>query len=122
MNVKIKPSLLVLPVLLFLLFSGSAINKASIRIIYPNGGEVLKTGSSVTIKWQWKNASGKVILILYKKGIKHSIISKQAANTGMFRWKIPRNIPVGSDYRVRIRVLKKLYINDFSDGNFTIKK
>jgi hypothetical protein len=94
----------------------------SIKVLYPNGGEILKTNTTVQIKWASSKPKGKVILILYKKGIKHSVISKGTDNSGLFLWKIPQQIPEGNDYRVRIRLLDNLSVNDFSDRDFTIKK
>jgi hypothetical protein len=94
----------------------------SIKILYPNGGEILKTNTMVQIKWSSSTPKGKVILILYKKGIKHSVISKGTDNSGLFLWKIPQTVPEGKDYRVRIRMLNNLSVNDFSDRDFTIKK
>lgn len=129
-NMKTKGFPLTLPVVLFLLLLGNvlytysypAAAAVSIKVLYPNGGEVLKTGGKIAVKWQSKGLDGKakVIIILYKKGIKHSVIAKKTENSGVFAWKIPRNLPGGKDYRVRIRALKDLSVNDFSDGNFTI--
>jgi len=125
-NVK-KKGFLLLPIIFFLLlwtgvlYQQPAAKKSSINILYPNGGEVLKTGSTTNIRWQSQEMDGKVIIILYKKGIKHSVISKQTVNSGIFRWKIPRNLPGGKNYRVRIRSLKNLAVNDFSDHNFEIR-
>jgi len=106
----------------FLLITGLLFSAGWIKVLYPNGGEVLKCGTPVQIKWQSQGLNGKVILVLYKKGIKHSVIVKQTANTGKFLWKIPGNLPEGSDYRIRIRGIQDLAINDFSDRDFSIKK
>ena len=119
-----KPGRLKLPVALILGFFlvGSLLYAGWIKVLYPNGGEVLKTNSSIHIKWQSKGLNGKVVIVLYKKGIKHTVISKQTDNSGMFPWKIPQQLPEGNEYRIRIRALKDLAVNDFSDRNFTIKK
>jgi hypothetical protein len=94
-----------------------------VRILYPNGGEILKVNTTVRIRWFSSNGpKGKVILVLYKKGIKHSLISKGTADTGRFTWKIPGKCPQATDYRIRIRLAHNLSINDFSDRDFTIKK
>ena len=124
-NAKTNGSLL-LPIIFFLLlwtgvlYQQAGAKKSSINVLYPNGGEVLKTGSTTNIRWQSQGVDGKVIIILYKKGIKHSVIAKQTVNSGIFRWKIPRNLPGGKNYRVRIRSLKNLAVNDFSDRNFKV--
>lgn len=99
-----------------------AAGTAGIKLLYPNGGEALKAGASARIKWTFDDSKGKVILVLYKKGIKHSVISDGAPNNGLFLWKIPPTLPEGNDYRVRIRLKDNLSVNDFSDRDFSIKK
>ena len=106
----------------FLVMAIALLARTSIKVLYPNGGEILKSNNSVTIKWQSTGADGKVVIVLYKKGIKHAVISRQTDNNGSFPWKIPGTLPEGNDYRIRIRWLKDLSVNDFSDRNFTIKK
>ena len=94
----------------------------SIKILYPNGGEILYSDSQVIIRWEAIDVKGKLVISLYKKGIMYSTVSKEAENTGTFLWNIPDDIAEGDDYRIRIRSLLDLYINDFSDRNFSIKK
>jgi len=94
----------------------------AIKVLSPNGGEVLKIGGQTQIKWQSTGISGKVVIILYKRGIKHSVIARETLNTGISNWAIPANLPEGTDYRIRVRSLRDLSINDFSDRDFTIKK
>ncbi len=82
----------------------------------------MKAGNMVRVSWTAVPANnGQVVLVLYKKGIKHSVITKKAPNKGFYMWKVPRTMPVGKDYRIRIRLLKNLSVNDFSDRDFTIK-
>lgn len=119
---KLEGLTLPLVLALGLLLWGSLLYAGWIKVLYPNGGEVLKTKSSIHIKWQSKDLNGKVVIVLYKKGIKHTVISKQTNNSGMFPWKIPQQLMEGNDYRIRIRALKNLAVNDFSDRDFTIKK
>ena len=121
---NIKPGRLILlaAIVLGCFLVGSLLYAGWIKVLYPNGGEVLKTNTSIHIKWQSKDLNGKVVIVLYKKGIKHAVITKQTDNTGMFPWKIPQHLPEGNDYRIRIRALNDLAVNDFSDRNFSIKK
>jgi hypothetical protein len=105
-----------------LLLGGSDLYAGWIKIVYPNGGEVLKAGTRIQIKWQSEGLQSKVVIVLYKKGIKHLVISPQTDNNGTFSWRIPANIPEGNEYRVRIRSFEELSVNDFSDRDFTIKK
>lgn len=123
-TMKLKPVVLSILSLafFFLAMASNLVAKTSITVVSPNGGEILKRNSSVIIKWRSTGVDGKVVIVLYKKGIKHSVISRQTDNKGSFPWKIPGTLPEGNDYRIRIRWLKNLSINDFSDRNFTIKK
>ena len=92
----------------------------SLRLIYPNGGEILPLNSTVTIKWSSADISGKIVIVLYQKGIKYLTVSSGTENTGTYRWKIPGNIPPADHYRLRIRAAEDLSINDFSDRDFKI--
>jgi hypothetical protein len=95
---------------------------SSIIVTYPNGGEIFEIGSAVTIKWTSTDVTGKMVILLYKKGIMSAVISNSCENTGSFQWNIPSNFSEGSDYRIRIRSINDLTVNDFSDGDFTISK
>ena len=108
--------------IVFMVISPIILCSKSIKILYPNGGEVLHTNTSVFIKWTSEDTAGKVIIALYDKGIKCFTISEGTENTGTFLWKIPQNFKEGKNYRLRIRRLDDLSINDFSDGDFTITK
>ncbi len=112
-----------LPALIFFLLVGSnaALYAGTISVTYPNGGEILKINDNVEIKWTSSGIAGKLVILLYKKGIMQSVISDQVENTGSFQWNISPGIPPGSDYRIRIRSLADLSVNDFSDRDFTIK-
>jgi hypothetical protein len=92
----------------------------SLRLIYPNGGEILHLNSTVIIKWSSTDIGGKIVIVLYQKGIKYLTVSSGTENTGMFSWRIPGNIPPGDRYRLRIRAAEDLSVNDFSDRDFKI--
>lgn len=94
----------------------------ALTVTSPNGGETYKCGTTATIKWTSSDISEKVVILLYKKGIMQSVIAENTNNTGSYEWKISCDIPEGKDYRIRIRDLKNLSMNDFSDGDFSIVK
>ncbi len=96
----------------------------SLKVLYPNGGEVIKGGSVIALTWQSEGMEpdGKVVIILYKNGLKHSLITAQTRDNGNYSWKISTQLPEGNDYRIRIRSLADLAVNDFSDQNFSIVK
>ncbi len=112
-------------ILFFLLF-GASIFSEQIKILYPNGGEKIFLNKDIeTIKWTADKNIGDVVILLYQNGIKlfeiQSVIKTDPilANQTFF-WKYTPQIKEGNGYRIRIRSLKDLSINDFSDVDFSI--
>ena len=100
----------------------AVVEEASLNLIAPNGGEILIRGSRTTVTWSSRHImDGKIILVLYSKGVKTAVISKGCPNTGRFEWKIPENLAADVNYRVRIRWSRQPEVNDFSDADFTIR-
>ena len=98
----------------------SILQAGNIKVIYPNGGETLRLNSMVNIRWASSGVQGKVVIVLYRGGIKFHTIAAGAQNTGIFNWRITGNIPAGNQYRIRIRSAADLTVNDFSDFDFKI--
>jgi hypothetical protein len=105
--------------LTLMLFFGT-MTAGNLRIISPNGGEILSKTKPVQIKWEAPAVDGKVLITLYKKGIKISTITIGTPNTGEYKWRIPAQIVPHENYRIRIRSIQNLGINDFSDKDFAI--
>ncbi len=105
---------------IIVLLTISILQAGTVNVIYPNGGEVLKLNSSINIKWASSGVAGKVVIVLYRGGVKFHTIAAGAQNTGMFNWRVTGNIPAGDRYRIRIRSAVDLSINDFSDFDFRI--
>jgi len=102
------------------------ISPISIALTYPNGGEVLKTGVLVTIRWTYTGDPGPSVMIELLKGeILQGVIVSRApsgsAGNGSFAWKIPASQALGSDYRIRITSATDSSCTDSSNGNFTIQ-
>lgn len=113
----------ILLILFWITWIGSSTGySGALTITSPNGGEKYKCGTTEIIRWTGSDISEKVVILLYKKGIMQSVIAENTSNTGSYEWKISCEIPEGKDYRIRIRDLKNLSMNDFSDGDFTIVK
>jgi hypothetical protein len=94
----------------------------SIHIEFPNGGEVLKSGSQVEILWRSLGVSGNLAILLFKSGEQYAVIADAAPNSGSFQWKVSAALPASGQYRLRICALTDLRINDFSDRDFAITK
>ena len=93
-----------------------------IHIEFPNGGEVLKNGTQVTILWNSFGVEGNLAILLFKGGEQYAVIAESVPDKGDFQWKIPASLPDSGQYRLRICSLRDLRINDFSDRDFAIKR
>ncbi len=109
-------------ILLILLVLALRAEAPFIRIIFPNGGEVLKSGSRVRILWQSLGVSGNVAILLFKSGEQYAVLAESTPNSGAFAWIPSSALAEGDRYRLRICALADLRINDFSDRDFSIKK
>ena len=105
-------------ILILIVFMSASQN--TIQIIYPNGGEKLYTNSTVQVKWESEDKSERVVIVLYENGIKKVTIAEGVVNSGIYPWKIPATFQTGKKFRLRIRLLNKLSVNDFSDQDFEI--
>jgi len=93
-----------------------------IRVDFPNGGEVLKSGSEIRVLWHSLGVGGNLAILLFKGGEQYAIIAAAAPDNGSFTWKIPSALPDSGQYRLRISSLRDLRINDFSDRDFAIHR
>ncbi|MBN2346569.1 MAG: hypothetical protein JXO51_09290 [Candidatus Aminicenantes bacterium] len=93
-----------------------------IRIDFPNGGELLRGGSEVGIRWHSLGVQGDLAILLFKEGDQYATIASATANDGAFQWSVPTDLPDGARYRLRICSLRDLRLNDFSDRDFAISK
>ena len=94
----------------------------SIRIEYPNGGEALKRGTQVTVRWRTQGIDGNLALLLFRKGEQHAIIAAGIPDNGFFQWTVANSLPEDTGYRLRLCSLSDLRLNDFSDRDFSISK
>ncbi|MDP3785160.1 MAG: Ser-Thr-rich GPI-anchored membrane family protein [bacterium] len=99
--------------------------KAFIKILTPNGGEVLEPGKTYTIKWESEQVPQ--IYIKLRKGDDtypgpEGVISNFIKNEGFFMWEVPKSLPLAKDYSIRIldKDAPKNDVYDDSDAQFTI--
>ncbi|MBN1637704.1 MAG: T9SS type A sorting domain-containing protein, partial [Ignavibacteriales bacterium] len=92
----------------------------AIIITYPNGGERLNKNTTYSITWD-DNLIEDVKIDLYKDGVFNSIIVNSTPSNGSFNWTIQPEIPIGTDYKVRITSTVNTLLYDESDFDFTIE-
>ncbi len=93
------------------------VSAASINIYKPNGKEVFPVTSTIDITWSM-NTEDKVSLFLIKGSSIVKTIVENSENDGRHTWKIPSDLPEGSDYKIRATSDTLL---DESDEVFSIK-
>jgi bacillopeptidase F len=97
----------------------------SLSISSPNGGEEWKPGTLKKIIWDHTGRPGAYVRIELLKGdILHSTIASRAwkgfNGKGTRYWRLPKDLPDGIDYKIRITSTKNSAHTDTSDGFFSI--
>ena len=92
----------------------------SVTWLYPNGGQHVQRGKTLTLNWASKGTVGDVKLELLKNGALHSTLSNSTQNTGSLIWSVPADLPIGADYAIRIQDAAAALTPDSSDSPFSI--
>jgi uncharacterized repeat protein (TIGR02543 family) len=94
-----------------------------VRVIAPNGGEVLFAGNVFRIKWEASDNIGvsKIHIWLFQGNTQVMVIASDLQNTGYYDWTIPNM--TGTNYKIRIAAVDAAGNSayDDSDGTFEIK-
>jgi hypothetical protein len=97
----------------------------SVTLTSPHGGENWKAGLHKRIEWNFTGNPGPHVRIELLKGealyatlVKRTWIGIKGR--GSFPWHVPRRLPHGSDYKIRITSTKNRVYTDTSDASFTI--
>jgi len=98
---------------------------ASITVVSPNGGELWEQGLSYSITWNYGGAVGKQAKVELLDGqVPVAVIASNCSlgtdGKGSVNWKIPDNLPAGSNYRVKVSSVSNPAVSDTSDQPFTI--
>jgi len=96
-------------------------------VLSPNGGEKWKANTTNTIRWTYAGDLGpRVKIELFKGGKLDRTIAQRALigsnGEGSYRWKIPADQAVGSNYKIRITSRKYPSYADECDRYFRIIK
>lgn len=90
------------------------------RVTYPTDtGITWKIGESPTITWSGFNGAS-VAIELYKGSSLNRTLAASTANTGSYRWTVPADQTLGSDFKIRITSTSDRAQTDESDNVLTI--
>ncbi|MFP5214147.1 MAG: Ser-Thr-rich GPI-anchored membrane family protein [Acidobacteriota bacterium] len=94
----------------------------TITLTAPNGGQVWGASNRYTITWNSSQGAGSYVDIdLYKGGYwNRTIATGLWIGSNSCTWLVPYNQTTGNDYKVRVR--SNTGVEDYSNGDFTIKK
>jgi RHS repeat-associated protein len=105
---------------LIITFCSIVSNAASITVTYPNGGENLYQGQSVTITWSSVGTTAAVnIELTDANGLNPVVIVTNASNTGSYPWNISLTQSVGN-YKIKIYTPSNTAVLDLSNAAFHI--
>ena len=104
--------------------AASNTQQGSIRVIYPNGGETLKAGETVEVKWEAHNID-KVFISMVHGGKEFGQFEPNGTNASdrVFKWIVPDMSGWGLTDGFKIFINNgsaENDIRDVSDGTFTI--
>ncbi|MCB2213413.1 VCBS repeat-containing protein [bacterium] len=91
-----------------------------LRVAFPNGGEVLRTGTTRNIVWNSTLGEDMDVCIeLFLDGQFERVIVESTENDGIYEWTVPDDLPVDDQYLIQLQVVGQPY-QDFSDAPFAI--
>jgi len=126
-NRVLKAVFLYLSLFVFLLTSlavAATVQKKTIHLVSPNGGEKLKIGSEYTIRWQSKGLKGSLnISLMYKNRNLGFLARNVNASRGAYTWKVGQvlksRVKPSGGYTIRIYSGSQK-VQDQSDRYFSI--
>lgn len=89
-----------------------------ITVSAPNGGEKIEQYSTTAITWG-DNIDGNVKIELLKGSTVIELVASTESD-GLYEWKVPADLAVGDDYKVRVTSLDDASLTDESDAAFEI--
>jgi hypothetical protein len=99
----------------------------SLTVTSPNGGETWKAGTFKKITWNYTGNPGAYVRIeLLKNDSLYSTIAVKAGKgfngKGTRYWRIPTDLPVGSDYKIQITSTTNSAHTDTSNAPFALTR
>lgn len=99
--------------------SFSVLERSTLQVTSPNGGEFIEKGKAFPITWN-STVAGNLKIDLYKDKMPETTLVAAVSGTGPFSWNVPLTIPTGYSYTVRITSASNPLVYDENDSFFTI--
>jgi peptidoglycan hydrolase-like protein with peptidoglycan-binding domain len=88
-----------------------------VKIISPNGNEVLQRGTTQTIQWHLNTSNSNLVLKAVRSYYAPRLIESVSADAESYTWSIPADMPEGN---YKIRIYRDNVLFDESDNTFRI--
>ncbi len=99
----------------------SVVGVEVLTVTYPNGGETIEQGSSVSITWDYFGFNGLIKIELITDTKNREVLAENIPVTdGLWDWEVPSDQPVGDNYKIKISDMDDGMPMDESDGVFSI--
>ncbi len=92
----------------------------TLRVVFPNGGEVFQAGTTQRVEWAATNPSGGVQVDLYRGDTFYRTLGQIAMRESNFTWIVSARLGDTNNYRIQIASLSFPSVADGSDGLFTV--
>jgi hypothetical protein len=97
----------------------SVLEKSTLAVVAPNGGEYVEKGKTCSITWN-SSVTGNLKIDLYKDNMPETTIVSSVSGAGPYSWNVPAAVPTGYTYSIRITSVSNPLVYDESDRYFTI--
>ena len=93
---------------------------SGLRLVSPNGGEVLQAGTSQSVTWEVSNPGGLVQVDLLLGETVYRALGQALMRQSNYLWNIDPQLGDTNTYRIRLTSLDFPSVQDFSDAAFSI--
>ncbi len=92
----------------------------SLTLLSPNGGESIRRGTALEIRWSATGNVGTTIKIMIRRGTYSSTLAGGTPNDGSYSWNIPASYGYGTGWSIEVISLATPTIFDASNATFSI--
>jgi hypothetical protein len=93
---------------------------ADLRLVSPNGGEVFQAGTTQTVTWEVRNASGLVEVDLLLGETVYRALGQALMRQSNYLWNFDPQLGDTNTYRIRLTSVDSPSVQDVSDASFSV--
>jgi 5-hydroxyisourate hydrolase-like protein (transthyretin family) len=86
----------------------------AIKVTAPVSNELWAKGLTYKIQWESDEVCSDFRILLFKGGTKVRTLKSSTSNDGRWRWKVPNDLALGTDYKIKVVCLANRAVSGFS--------